>query len=87
MPAFSTFGNVGRDVVRGPGKKKGDTTLARNFKILEGHTLQFRFEVYNFANHHNWGYPTFTLNSATFGRVTQTSVAMRQMQFSMKYRF
>jgi hypothetical protein len=86
-PVFGTFGNVARDSVRGPGKNDGDTTLARNFKIREGHSLQFRFEVYNFLNHPNWGLPDFFFQHASFATITRTSAAMRQIQFSMKYRF
>jgi hypothetical protein len=87
MPAFGSFGDVARDTIRGPGKNKGDTTLARNFKIREGHTLQFRYEVYNVLNHPNWGVPNYFMNQAAFGRVTNTSASMRQMQFSLKYKF
>jgi hypothetical protein len=87
LPTFGTFGDVARDTVRGPGKSKGDTTLARNFKIHESHTLQFRFEVYNFANHPNWGLPGWYLDKSSFGVITQTSASMRQIQFSMKYTF
>jgi hypothetical protein len=86
-PVFGTFGNVARDSVRAPGKNSGDLTLARNFKIREGHTLQFRFESYNFLNHPNWGWPDFFFSHATFDTITRLSTPMRQIQFSLKYKF
>jgi hypothetical protein len=87
QPFGSHFGNEGRASFRKPGTNSGDVILARNFKIREGHSLQFRYEAYNFLNHPNWAPPNATQNSATFNKITLTSVAMRQMQFSLKYRF
>jgi hypothetical protein len=84
---FGTFGNTTRGTYLRPGTNEGDLILARNFKIKEGHSLQFRYEAYNFLNHPVWGPPIQVYNSTTFGQVTLTSVPMRQMQFSLKYKF
>jgi hypothetical protein len=87
LPPYGTWGNTTRGTFRRPGTNEGDLILARNFKIREGHSLQFRYEAYNFLNHPVWGPPTPSQTSASFSTITITSVPMRQMQFSLKYRF
>jgi hypothetical protein len=66
--------------------------VLKNFRIMEGHRLQFRFEAFNFPNHPNWGSPgsSWGRNAATpdvgFGRIRGTGT-MRQLQFGLKYVF
>lgn len=80
-------GTAGRNTLIGPAFRNWDASLNRNFRIVEGHTLQFRWEVFNAANHPNWLAPSNDItNPATFGRVTSART-MRQMQFALKYLF
>ena len=52
------FGNAGRNTVLGPGGlHTGFLDLQKNFRIKEGHELQFRWEAYNVLNHPVWGLP------------------------------
>ncbi len=56
----------------------------------EKHRLSIRFEAFNALNHPNWGTPTLTTSSATFGRITGTATgtgALRQLQLAAKYEF
>jgi hypothetical protein len=55
--------------------------------LKEARRLDFRFEVFNSANHPNWGPPDVTLLDATFGKVTSTRTNMRQLQGSLKFIF
>lgn len=81
------YGTTGRNVLFSPGYKNWDASLNKNFSITEGHTLQFRWESFNFANHPNWATPgRDPMTPATFGRVTAAKT-MRQMQFALKYMF
>ncbi len=48
--------------------------------------LQFRVEVFNVANHANFGLPVADLNSANFGRVL-SAASPRLMQFALKLIF
>jgi len=47
---------------------KGDLSLARNIRIHESHTLNFRLEAFNSTNHPNWNVPaSVDVRTATFG--------------------
>lgn len=82
------FGNVGRNVLIGPGYAQLDGSLLKNIGLpFEGHTLQFRWELFNATNHPNWNIPSSDARNAnTFGRVL-TARTMREMQFGLKYLF
>jgi hypothetical protein len=65
----------------------------KNFPIVEGKELQFRFEAFNFPNHPNLGDPTLPWGSReptrpgpNFGLIRSTGT-MRQMQFGLKFVF
>src|SRR5581483_613293 len=54
-----TFGNVGRNTMRGPEAFSWDFSTAKIFPMpREGHQLQFRFEAYNLPNRPNFGLPS-----------------------------
>jgi hypothetical protein len=82
------FGNVGRHVLIGPGFGQLDGSVMKNFRLpVEGHTLQFRWEMFNATNHPNWNVPGSDVrNAATFGLIT-TARTMREMQVGLKYLF
>jgi hypothetical protein len=84
-----TFGNVGRNSVVGPSFFTTDFSAHKEFRMpySEQHTLQFRFEAFNVFNHPVWGSPNVNTQSTGFGSVTGTAVAMRQLQFALKYYF
>ena len=91
------LGNLGRNVVIGPGFKGFDLGVSKNFRIREGHQLQFRAEAFNAFNWVNLGDPVCDLTKATYGRITSTSVSTtaqttisrdaRIFQFGLKYVF
>ena len=58
----------------------------RNFDFYGESRLQFRFEVFNVANHANLGLPVADLNSANFGRIL-SAASPRLMQFALKLIF
>jgi len=46
-----TYGNSGRNIIQGPPGFNVDSSLMKNWSILEKYQLQFRFEFYNTLNH------------------------------------
>ena len=86
------FGNEGRNVMLGPGNQHWDASAHKNFRIMEGHDLQFRFEMFNAGNIVNWSNPNVnwgtnsTDPSSTFGRIRGTDT-LRRVQFALKYIF
>ncbi len=86
QPAAFTYGNAGSGVLRGPNFKNLDVTLAKNFRIVEGKTLEFRAETFNIANHPNFGSPATVWDSATFGTIS-SALDSRQTQFALKLVF
>jgi hypothetical protein len=80
-------GNSGRNILDGSGKWAFNAGLMKNFRPREGHTLQFRYELFNALNHPNFGQPNATFDSVTGGTITSTSGVPRQMQFALRYEF
>jgi len=81
------YGNAGVTLFDTPAQKTWDVGIFKEFRIREGHTLQFRYEAFNFLNTPQFGGPDRTLGDAAFGRITTTVVNNREMQFGLKYRF
>lgn len=57
VPTPGTFGNLGRNVLRGPGFTNLDFSASKDTKIGEGITVQFRAETFNTLNHPNYALP------------------------------
>jgi Carboxypeptidase regulatory-like domain/TonB-dependent Receptor Plug Domain len=94
--ATGTFGNLGRNTVRGPDFRNLDTGLYRVFKLHEQLNLTFRGEFYNILNHPNFAAPGATLDSPGFGEVTGTAGGLyglgttsdpRVIQFALRLDF
>jgi hypothetical protein len=96
--AIGTFGNVGRNALRGPGALNIDVGLSRIFKLTERFNLEARAESFNVINHTNFvgaispaggtSYTTMNTNSSSsaFGKV-QSAFDPRIMQFALKVHF
>jgi hypothetical protein len=52
--AFYTFGNMGRNIFRGPGFVNWDASIGKTWAIKERMKLQFRAEFFNLLNHPNF---------------------------------
>lgn len=85
VPAEGTLGNTARNFMIGPGFKKADLSLFRNFEI-KGARLQFRVEAFNAFNNVNLNNPVSNISSGTVGRITSAGAA-RVMQFGLRMTF
>ena len=91
VPANGTFGNVGRNVLTGPGLGTWDFSVIKDTHLFERLNLQFRAEIFNLLNRTNLNTPnliTFTSATGTpspvAGTFTSTSTPSRQVQFGLK---
>jgi hypothetical protein len=93
-PLAGTYGNCGRDNLRGPRQVNIDLSAIKDFRVAERQALQFRAEFFNAPNHvelgtpgASWGGSTGVAPPANFGQITGTRANMRQIQFALKYNF
>jgi len=94
LPAAGTLGNLGRNVLLGPGLVMLNLALDRTFRMSEKHVVQLRAEAFNIANHPNFQIPSgTTLFDSTgarlggVGQITATTTSSRQIQVSAHYSF
>jgi hypothetical protein len=95
-PASFTFGNAGRNILRGPGIATWDFSLTRNFRLRESKAVEFRAEMFNLLNHANFDIPVRDLASPNFGKILNTLRPIagdvsggpgdpREMQFALRF--
>ena len=92
LPAFGTWGNLGRGTMTGPGLAELDMSLFKNIPVSERASLQFRAEFFNLLNHSNYGPPNATVFSGSSlspsaGLITTAATFPRQIQFGLKLIF
>jgi hypothetical protein len=90
-----TFGNTGRNTVRGPGDFNIDASLIKNTQIGNVGT-EIRLEVFNLLNHPQFANPNGQLGNAAFGTISAMlaspscatcGTTERQMQLAFKVKF
>jgi hypothetical protein len=93
-PAPGTWGNLGRNVGRGPGYYEIDTALEKETAISERLALKFRAEAFNVLNHPIYGDPESDISSSSFGVITTplntgaTGIGTpRRLQFMLRLEF
>jgi len=64
IPAPGRTGNLGRNVLHGPGLTQFDLTVQKRFQITERTRLEFRGEIYNLFNRTNFANPPTQLNNS-----------------------
>jgi len=84
--AVGTFGNSGRNTLRGPGFFETDFGLVKNTKITERTSLQFRAEFFNLFNNVNFGQPDNSVADSTIAQITSAG-SPRILQLALKLLF
>ncbi len=54
------FGNLGRNIYRGPHQQNWDFSLIKNFKLTERQSVRFTSDFFNLWNHANFANPAVT---------------------------
>jgi hypothetical protein len=95
---LGVFGNLGRNTLVASGVRDVDFSLSKSTKITERTSAQLRLDIFNLANHTNFGFPNAALYSGqdalgnvianpTAGQITSTATTSRQIQLSAKFVF
>jgi len=87
IPAPYTFGNAGRNILRGPGLVTWNASLARRFALREKTSLQVEAQAFNLLNRVNFNLPqSWVDDPSTFGQIFSARDP-RQIQFAMRLQF
>jgi hypothetical protein len=98
VPLF-TYGNMGRNVLRGPGINNWDISVMKNFQLTESKSLQFQSNFFNAFNHVQFYGPSLGSGalggSSFFGQATFDNTPSsspyyrgpRVIQFALKVYF
>jgi hypothetical protein len=101
VPPQYTFGDLGRNTLRGPNSLNFDFSLFKDFKLTESKTLEFRAESFNIFNAVNLAPPgggvtgAYTALGGSSGTDVATPTFMqiysaapgREIQFALKFIF
>jgi hypothetical protein len=71
-PSPFTFGDAGRNILRGPGLGSCDFTIHRDFRLGESSHLEFRAEMFNIFNRANFDIPQRNVAASSFGQIFNT---------------
>jgi len=63
--------------------------LAKHFKLIERHSLNFRVDAFNVLNHPSFRQPSFvgSTSPSTFGQINSTVNPARLIQLEAQYSF
>lgn len=86
-PTPGTFGNMGRNIVNGPGLFTVNMSLAKTFTIKEGFFFDLTGNATNALNHPAFGLPDRLIGPGRVGNITSTRVPSRQIEIVFKLRF
>lgn len=86
-PVLGTFGNSGRNILKGPPVRTYDFSLFKNFNLEGSRALQLRVEAFNAFNHPNFNFPASDPSApATFGVITSARDP-REIQLALRFSF
>ena len=86
LPAQYTFGNMSRNILRGPKFSSTDLSFMKTVPVGGQARFQIRVEIFNIFNQVNYNNPNASFGSAAFGTITGAGT-MRQMQLGGKLLF
>jgi hypothetical protein len=87
LPAQYTYGNAGRNILRGDKLIQLDMSMIKNFHVTETKVFDFRAQVFNLTNTPSFSNPSGNSNLSTGGQVTSTRNKARVFEFGLKFSF
>ncbi len=94
------FGNLGRNLYRGPSEQNWDASLIKDFKFGEHQQVRFTADFFNVWNHANFANPAVTdieaylawvggggTGNGPFGQIVNSTGTPRLIQFSLRWAF
>ena len=94
------FGDLGRNIYKGPFEQNWDASIIKHFKITESQEIRLTADFFNVWNHANFSYPSVTdieahlawvgggsVGQDPFGTILNTNGNPRLIQFSLRYAF
>src|SRR5439155_14167939 len=91
--SVTIFGDLGRNIYRGPHQQNWDFSLIKGFHLGERQNLRFTTDFFNLWNHANFANPAIndvevgTGPGSPFGKIFSTVGTPRLIQFSLRYSF
>ncbi len=88
--SLDTWGDAGRNILRGPSQIQYDFMLGKLVKLRESQQLEVRWETYNAFNQPTFTNPASTLAAGgpgTAGVIASTIGGPRTMQVALRYHF
>jgi hypothetical protein len=86
-PAAYTYGNAGRNILRGPRQFNNDVGLQRSASFKERFTLLFTAQAFNLFNTPEFSLPNNKLGVATTGVISSVVTPGRQFQLGLHLSF
>jgi hypothetical protein len=86
-PATYTYGNSGKNIMRGPRRVNLDFGAHKAFSMTEKTQLQFRAEFFNALNHTQFGLPAATASGGENLGLITTANPPRIIQFALKFSY
>jgi hypothetical protein len=91
IPAPYTFGDSGRNILRGPDWRSVDTNLGKSFPLTskwfgEGKSIEARVDVFDLFNHPNFGQPNASIGTSGAGIISSANTN-RNIQLTARFRF
>jgi hypothetical protein len=82
-----SYGTLGRNVLRGPGRVNTDLALSKHFKLFnEKLDAEFRADAFNLFNNAEFGNPDTNIGDPNFGQISTTSDP-RILQLALHLKF
>lgn len=88
-PGWCGFGDTSRNAYWGPGVFGIDSSIMKNWTLMEGKVFQFRWDAFNATNHPNFANPSSTVNQApgVFGVISGMNGHPRVFQGALRFTF